>query len=247
MPTPAVHLYLAQEILQAVPAGCLNGATGDYLLGNIAPDAWSLGGLTRREAHILPIPIPPGKHCADELLALYPHLRASRQLPPAAAAFVAGYMAHLLVDELWYYRIFEPFFSREREGDAPIQRRLLYHNVLRLYCENALQDRVAGELVDALAGSAAQYAFPLFDDAALSAWRDRISAEMRPGASRRSAEVFAARLRAPVEQLLALLCDPAALETEVLGRLPAGLLAAVAADGVDQAARLTQRYLGGAM
>ncbi len=246
MPTPVVHLYLAQEILQSGAAGYLNGCVSDYLLGSIAPDAWSIAGVTRRQAHILPIPIPAGKRVVEELLTLYPHLRASQALAPARAAFVAGYMAHLLVDEIWYHRIFEPYFSREQPGDAPIGTRLLWHNVLRLHCENALQDRLAGDLADALAGSAPGYAFPLFDDAALSVWRDRISAELRPGASRRSAEVFAARLKAPVEQLLEILADPVALERLVLGRLPAGLLAEFSAAGIEQAGQLTQRYLAGA-
>ena len=77
MPTPVVHLYLAQEILQSGAAGYLNGCVSDYLLGSIAPDAWSIAGVTRRQAHILPIPIPAGKRVVEELLTLYPHLRAA--------------------------------------------------------------------------------------------------------------------------------------------------------------------------
>jgi len=243
MPTPVVHVYVAQRILSRQMAGLLDGAAGDFLLGSVAPDAWSIGHITRREAHILPIPIPAGRHSAAELLARYPQLALATGLAPRQAAFVAGYMSHLLVDEIWYYRVFEPHFWSGGDADPPLERRLLCHNVLRLYHEEQLQAQIEPALVEALAGSEPHYDFPLLSDAELRQWRDRLGAEMRPGAPKRSAEVFAQRLRVPVEQLLALLGDAAAFEAEILGRLPAGVLGQVVDEGIEQAAALVEQYL----
>jgi hypothetical protein len=243
MPTPAVHLYVAQHILGRQLAGRLNGEAGDFLLGSVAPDAWSVGHITRRQAHILPIPIPAGLHGATELLALYPQLARAARLTPGQAAFVAGYMGHLLVDEIWYHRIFEPHFWLGGDADPPLERRLVCHNVLRLYHENQLQAQLEPALVDALAGSEPAYDFPLLSDAELRQWRDRLGTEMHPGAPKRSAEVFAKRLHVPVEHLLELLTDAAVFEAEILGRLPAGALEEVVDEGITQAAQLVQRYL----
>ena len=249
MPTPVVHIYIAQQVLAAgngaAPLQALRQQAGYFLLGSIAPDAWSVSQITRRRSHLLPIPIPAGRRGDAELLATYPQLERAEQLPPAQAAFVAGYMAHLLSDEIWYYRIFEPFFQREAAGDPPLPRRLLLHTALRLHCEAELARRLEPSLADALAGAAAPYNFPVFSDADLQFWRDRISAEIRPGAPKRSAEVFAQRLGVPVEEMTGLLESSDALRNQVLSRLPAGQLDQVTEVSIAQALKMIADYLGG--
>jgi hypothetical protein len=247
MPSPLVHVYIAQLLLtdsngQGL-AHALRGQVGDFLLGSIAPDAWTLGRITRQQAHVLPIPIPPGKEGAVELLAVYPTLADPARLTPASAAFVAGYMAHLLVDEIWYHGIFHPCFYCSAPTDPPLARRLVLHNVLRLHCEVQIEDQLDAGLVGMIFAAAAAYAFPLLDDDALRQWRDLVGAELQPGVPKRSAEVFAERLGIPVEELLTLLRSPAIIEQEIMGRLPAGQIDRFMSDSVAAARILVDAYL----
>ena len=209
MPTPLVHLYLAQEALAGAPAGdvpaWLPRHAGDFLLGAIAPDAWSLGHATRQEAHIPPFRAGDQQGHL-ELLRQYPQLQAT-VLSAGQAAFVAGYMAHLCVDEIWYHEVFHPYFGPGAGRPVPLKR-LVLHNVLRIHLENKYAERLDGESVVALGQASACYGIPPFSDADLQAWRDGVHAELLPGGRRRSVEVLAGRLGVPADEMTRLLESP---------------------------------------
>ncbi len=159
-------------------------------------DAWSIGQINVAPGPHPAHPDPGAGHGAAELLALYPQLARAARLTPGQAAFVAGYMGHLLVDEIWYHRIFEP---HSLAATPPLERRLVCHNVLRLYHENQLQAQLeAGPGQRAGGNSQPVYDFPLLSDAELRQWRDRLGVEnapRRPQAQRRSLRQTAARAR----------------------------------------------------
>ena len=199
MPTPLVHLYVSQQILEQFdgPAvALLRRRVGDFMLGSIAPDAWSLGEMTRIEGHVLPIPPPRDVHGAAELLHQYPMLRDAGALRPAQAAFVAGYMTHLLLDEIWYHDLFDPYFLRG-SNEPPVRQRLVLHNVLRLAVEDELEPHVAPACIESLSVLQIAYALPPIPDPVLRTWRDLIDAEFSPGGQKRSADVFAERMACP--------------------------------------------------
>lgn len=245
MPTPFVHLYISQQILSGDIDSTivqLRRHAGDFLLGSIAPDAWTLGTLSRAEAHLLPIPIPQDRRGADELLSRYPHLAQASHLRISQAAFVAGYMTHLLMDEIWYHQVFVPFFW-DGVSDEPIRRRILLHNALRLHVEDRLERSIRWEYIRALAMIRVEYALPIIPDAVLESWRNAISAELRPGGQKRSAEVFAERMDVPVDELLALVHSADIMQQEVLGRLPDRLIEQVLEEGVVQGRHMTLDYM----
>ena len=247
MPTPLVHLYVSQQILaaDAVPGmGRLRRHAGDFLLGSIAPDAWTLGGLDRTGAHLLPIPVPPDKQGATELLNRYPELRQASRLQAPQAAFVAGYMTHLLIDEIWYHQIFDPFFLNS-PSDQSARRRLILHNALRLHLEDRLEDHIQPDLIRALATTRVVYTIPPFPDSILTTWRDLISAELRSGGEKRSAEVFAERMGVPVHELLAILHSSETMQREILSRLPDRLVEHVLEAGITQGRNVIFAYLRG--
>jgi hypothetical protein len=247
MPTPLVHLYVSQQILEEADgrvAALLRRRAGDFMLGSIAPDAWWLGGLRRADAHVLPIPIPPAASGVIDLLDRYPLLRDVHALSAPQAAYVAGYLTHLLLDEIWYHDIFHPFFLAGHD-DVPVQRRLLLHNVLRLSLEDDLEERVSPAYLLALARARIDYALPPIPDATLAILRDRVSVEFLPGGEKQSADVFAQRMGAPVEDLLDILRSPARMKEEVFSRLPAGVLDQVLADAVRVGMNLLRIYLDG--
>src|SRR3970282_2922071 len=46
------------------------------------------------------------------LFSAYPRLGQPGSLRPGTAAFVAGYVTHLVMDELWINTIYRPFFGQ---------------------------------------------------------------------------------------------------------------------------------------
>jgi len=246
MPTPLVHVFVSQRILSrlagAPAAMLLEPQAGDFFLGSTAPDAWSLGGVSRQQAHMVPVPMPADQQGARELLQHYPELRSPASLSPAKAAFVAGYMTHLMLDELWYHQIFIPFFGLD-VPHPPLRRRLMLHNVLRLYLENQLEPMIEPAHSHALAQAKASYQLDFMPDHELRRWRDLIAEELQPGAQKRSVEVFASRLQVPPREMLALLDDDEELEREILCRLPESILDRVIDEGIRRGVILVMEYL----
>ena len=107
MPTPFTHLASAQRLLDdegwsAPGRAFLRAHAAAFLLGSIAADGHACSDLRREDTHFYtydrPITTPP----AAVMLSRYPVL-----LAPVSAgqrAFVAGYVGHLALGELWTER-----------------------------------------------------------------------------------------------------------------------------------------------
>jgi hypothetical protein len=246
MPTPLVHIYISQRILNGLAgpaAQVLHPHAGDFALGSLAPDAWWAAGISRQEAHILPIPVPAERHGAAEYLARYPALADAAALPPEQQAFVAGYLTHLRADEIWFRDVYDPYFGPGSSAGRRLG--LLLHNVLRVHLERELDGEIGQDLVEALCEASPCYDVPPFGEVHLRTLRDMICAELRPGAERRSVEVFADRLGVAPQELLDILSSPDRLRHEVLDRLPAGILERVLDESRDEGRALAVAYLAG--
>ena len=132
MPTPFTHLHYAQRLLSdpAVPAAqraLLNTQRGAYLLGSVSADAQMLAGLKRDDTHFYSFDVPMEDHPWRVMTKRYPELLAVRD--PAQRAFVAGYVMHLSMDEIWSLQMTGPEFA-EREWASRIQRFLMLHILL---------------------------------------------------------------------------------------------------------------------
>ena len=104
MPTPIMHLVLAEEILEEPRLSfgtrrLLREQRGPFLLGHVCPDVQTVSRQGRAETHFYTVPRSSQRPACETLLAAFPQLADVESLPPAQAAFVAGYLAHLLLDE----------------------------------------------------------------------------------------------------------------------------------------------------
>jgi hypothetical protein len=193
MPTPVTHLVLAEEILggDALPSDVhrlLLQQHGPFLLGHTAPDVRTISGQPRRETHFYGVPLfstpapphhPNGARPAHEtLFAAHPELARADALPPAQAAFVAGYIAHLLLDELWLADVFWRCFM----GDwGPLHERLFLHNVLRTWMDRQDQRCLNGHLDALLRDVKPAGWLPFVRDEDLRTWQDLLVQQLRPG------------------------------------------------------------------
>src|SRR3970040_21438 len=90
----------------------LDAERGNLYLGATAPDIRVITRWERGRTHFFDL------HNFDEqsgvagLFDAYPRLGQPGSLGPGTAAFVAGYVTHLVMDELWINTIYRPFFGQ---------------------------------------------------------------------------------------------------------------------------------------
>jgi hypothetical protein len=228
MPTPFTHLAAAADLL-ASPAlatdtqAALVAEWPAFLFGNTAPDVQTISGQPREATHFFTVPLRDASPAGRRLLARYSALAVRSQLPADQAAFIAGYLAHLMYDQLWIRDVFEPFF-----GEAPawgsFRERLYLHNVLRAYMDAVDLQRLRPAVAGRLRAAEPHAWLPFEDDRHLRAWRDLLADQLSSGAGR-TVEVFAQRMRVDPQEFAALLASPEEMDRRVFSHLPPGALA----------------------
>ena len=247
MPTPVMHLALAEGILRGdiLPSAIrrrLLEQRGPFLLGHTAPDVQTVSGQTREETHFYAIPRTTDRPAHEVLFATHPALTHAEALPPAQAAFVAGYVAHLVLDELWLDCIYFPYFRRQEWGSR--RERSFLHNVLRTWMDRQDQQQLNGSVVMALREANPQGWLPFVSDECLQAWRDWLVEQLGPGHSVQTAEVFAQRMGIPVVEVEAALRSPQQMEERVFRRIPQSVLQSFHDIGYERSVALISQYLG---
>ena len=249
MPTPIQHLVIAGDVLTDPALGStarahLAAARGAFLFGSIAPDVQSVSQQPREATHFFQMPPTNAQPAPRVMLAAHPALARPHKLPSAQAAFIAGYLAHLALDELWIANVFGPHFGLTAEWGT-FRERLLIHNVLRTWLDRRDQSRLNGSLSAALAEVEPRDWLPFVTDEHLRAWRDEIASELRPGAEIRTAEVFAERLHVPPAEFRRMLESPEEMQRRVFSHLAPGCVDRFYADARTVSVRWITGYLRG--
>src|SRR5688572_7517215 len=102
MPNAHTHLAAVNDLLS--DSDLLNAASwlhdpeaqAAFLLGSISPDVRVISGQKREATHFFDIPPVDNTAAQDAMLAAYPTLHAAQCLSRTQAAFVAGYITHLV-------------------------------------------------------------------------------------------------------------------------------------------------------
>jgi hypothetical protein len=183
MPSQLIHLDVV-----AAAAGGRSGAAGgraarpgedlplgDLLLGGIAPDAWSVAGLSRQATHFWTLEDDAsGAARMARAHATLADPRRARGLTSGERAYLAGYVCHLVTDEQWTFTVYRPFFGRRSPfGASPEGMRT--QRALQAALEQDLRDERAVDLavwLEAVAGADAPAVLPFLDGAAVERWRD---------------------------------------------------------------------------
>jgi hypothetical protein len=246
-----MHLALAEEILhryglpgEGLPPDIhrrLIQQRGPFLLGNTAPDVQTVSKQDRLETHFYTLPRTTDQPAHKVLFTAYPALAHPAALPPAQVAFVAGYIAHLLLDELWLDHIFLRYFRNQTWGTR--HERAFLHNVLRTWMDARDQRQLNGSVGPALHTAEPQSWLPFMDDEHLRAWRDWLVHQLEPGQSAQTAEVFAGRMGISAAEMQAVLESPAQMEQRVFSRIPQATLQAFHDAGYEQSVALIAQYL----
>jgi hypothetical protein len=178
MPHLVFHMSVARELAGRLKSPIIDGERGAYYMGSTGPDMHVLSGSQRHASHFFDLACVEKQDCIEAFFDAYPDLRASKALSPRTAAFVGGYLTHLVIDEIWITDIYRPFFGPQSSlgGDAQaniIDRVLQYDMDLQ-----RRQDReVMAEIRAALLAGPLDVEVRFVDNAALERWRD-VAADM---------------------------------------------------------------------
>lgn len=247
MPTPVQHLVVANAILTDPrlsdrARAVLTGQRSAFLLGNTAPDVQTVSGQPREATHFFNVPLDTDRPAHEVMFDAHPQLSRLDQMTATHAAFMAGYVTHLLLDVSWVRDIFTPIFG-PHAGWGHFRDRLFLHNVLRAWCDRHDQTRIAADAGRLLASAVPDRWLPFTADLYLCRWRDELVDQFAPGATIKTVEVFAERGRVPPEAFERILGSP-----DQMGRLIFSHVSRDAIDdfytrGLDHSCALISNYL----
>ena len=246
MPTPFTHLRFALEItdLAGLPQPALETLQAEkpaFLLGCVAPDAQTVSGQPREATHFFYVPLRDSVPAFQHLFAAHPALARPAALPCAQAAFLAGYLTHLVLDELWVRDVFEPIFGSRAHWGVFIER-LYLHNALRSHLDASDRKRLPDSTATTLRSAHPRGFSPFLSDETLLHWRDLIAEQLSPGQAARTVDVFAERMGADPRAFAALVASPEEMQRRVFQRLPDGLLERFYREGLELCESVLQRY-----
>ncbi len=229
MPTPFTHLETAQRMLtdEHIPSvirEALALQKPAFLLGNVAADARTNGDLTRESTHFYSYDRGITEHPWRVMVQQNPSLL--RPTDAAQRVFIAGYVAHLTIDETWSLEMLGPNFVR-REWASNNFRFLMLHMLLISMDERdykALQPWQSAILASAVPN----HWLPFMNDRILNEWRDFISEQISPNGRSETLEVLGKRINKTPAELRATL-DSEELQSDLWGNVTPAMLATVEA------------------
>ncbi len=127
MPNLPAHIGLARDAADRIASPVIVGNMGYFLLGSTAPDMRAITKRTREHYHFAPLDFEQVGDGVGAMLESNPHLAG---LDGRKAAFVAGYISHIVLDECWITGVFRPAFVGA--GAAPDARGLVLDRALQL-------------------------------------------------------------------------------------------------------------------
>ncbi|MCC7208466.1 MAG: hypothetical protein IT323_14250 [Anaerolineae bacterium] len=227
MPTPFMHLALAERLahdpeLPTPARDLMRAAWGAFLLGSIAPDARVSGGLPRSGTHFFHYGPTIAPRPAAAMLAAHPELRRPALARDAAhAAFVAGYCAHLTMDEIWCVKLLFPYFIIP---GGPSDGLLTHFHVFLGNLDARDRRRLPAEQYEALRHVTPHGWTPFLPDPDLAAWREVVAPQLAPDGKSLTLSILARVLHVTPQRMAELMADRA-LGEEVARLLPAPTLA----------------------
>jgi hypothetical protein len=111
MPPLTVHTAVAKQVADRLRVALIDDQRGSLYLGSTAPDIRVLTRWDRERTHFFDL------HTFDEqdgvavLLETHPDLAEPSQLAGSTASFIAGYITHLVMDQMWINNVYRPYFG----------------------------------------------------------------------------------------------------------------------------------------
>lgn len=213
-----------------------------FYLGSVAADFQTICDVPRFQTHFYQMPPADDDEAYPAMLSSFPELADASALSPDRALFVAAYIAHLLLDLLWFRQILIPYFVEACNWGDFSQRRLVHH-ILLSYLDKLAFDSLPPSAATVLAAAQPKAWLPFAADDDLIAWRDLLVAQLQPGAKLETVTIYAERIGMSPDEFLHKLEDPEWIEAQVFKSVPVGEVQSKLAAAVPHCIHVITDYL----
>jgi hypothetical protein len=173
MPGLRLHLTVARDLAAELESAVVDGERGSYYLGATTPDIRALTRGDREHTHFFKLDDFGNQDGVHRLFEMQPVLRDAGTVGAPTAAFLAGYISHLVLDEDYITQIYRPLFGERSplSGDAmaDVMDKTLQWDIERADCEDAVK---VDEIRAVLAQTAVEVNVDFVAHEALVQWRD---------------------------------------------------------------------------
>ncbi len=129
MPLLGLHLTVARELAHELASPAIDADRGAFYLGATTPDIRVLTRWDREQTHFFSLSEFGEQDGVRGLFDSQPQVREAAVLDAPTAAFMAGYISHLVLDEDYICQVYRPLFGEQSSlrGDvtANLMDRLL--------------------------------------------------------------------------------------------------------------------------
>ena len=224
MPTASAHLAAVLDLLDDPALAARQRLASDeqrgaLLLGSISPDVRVVSGQAREKTHFYDIPLSRDMPASQALLRRYPTLAKANGLPPRQAAFIAGYITHLVMDEAWLEFVVMPHIFIDETDWSRHHPNFRLYSLLMTYLAEEGSKRITPELVAQLQATEPRNWLPFASDADLVEWRDRV-AEHLLESGWQTARMFAREMKVDTDELYVAVTSKEALDRELFSAVP---------------------------
>jgi hypothetical protein len=173
MPGLRLHMTVAHTLAGELASSRIDAERGAYYLGATTPDIRVLTRWDRARTHFFDLDDFAEQSGVHRLFEQEPRLRDAASLDGQTAAFMAGYLSHLVMDEDYITQIYRPLFGERSDlrDDAvrDVMDKMLQWDIERADCEDAARlDEIRG----ALAETAVDVNVEFIAQETLRQWRD---------------------------------------------------------------------------
>ncbi|MFL2763502.1 MAG: zinc dependent phospholipase C family protein [Dehalococcoidia bacterium] len=113
MPNLPKHIHLAKLSSTKINLHIISKNIGYFLLGSTSPDMHVISKENREQYHFSTLSVNKIGTGIENILIKYPELKNIRDQNSETQAFFAGYISHLIADEMWINKIFRPYFGNK--------------------------------------------------------------------------------------------------------------------------------------
>ena len=172
MPGLRLHMTIARDLACAVGAPVVDAERGAYFLGATTPDIRAMTRWDRERTHFFSLDEFGEQSGVHRLFEQEQRLRDASALDAPTAAFMAGYISHLVLDEEYITQIYRPLFGEHSalrdEASAGVMDKMIQWDVERADWQDAAR---ADEIRTALAETAVAVNIDVIAAETLSDWR----------------------------------------------------------------------------
>src|SRR5438105_5612397 len=173
MPPLVLHAASAKKIADRLQLQLLDAERGQVYLGSTAPDIRVITGFDRRRTHFFDLDDFDEQNGVETFFRAYPCLGHSGAVSARTAAFVAGYLTHLVMDETWIKTIYRPYFGERSSLAGSLRANAMDRAVQFSMDGDRRRDReLLAHIVDAVARSDLDLEIGFIDSDTLCRWRE---------------------------------------------------------------------------